>query len=98
MRLFYKIFSYILSFPMLLYTIEKGIFDSTLYFYAYMSALMVLLFIMFLYFLAYITALRQFKFIRNFVEGQKDELYEQNKKQKKKFRIKYRRTTQLWVN
>ena len=95
MRLFYKIFSYILSFPMLLYTIEKGIFDSTLYFYAYMSALMVLLFIMFLYFLAYITALRQFKFIRNFVEGQKDELYEQNKKQKKKFRIKYRITTQL---
>ena len=39
MRLFYKIFSYILSFPMLLYTIEKGIFDSTLYFYAYMSML-----------------------------------------------------------
>ena len=97
MRLFYKIFSYILSFPMLLYTIEKGIFDSTLYFYAYMSALMVLLFIMFLYFLAYITALRQFKFIRNFVEGQQDELYEKNniKKQKKKFRIKYRRSTQL---
>ena len=96
MRLFYKIFSYILSFPMLLYTIEKGIFDSTLYFYAYMSALMVLLFIMFLYFLAYITALRQFKFIRNFVEGQQDELYEPNKKQKKKkFRIKYRRSTQL---
>ena len=95
MRLFYKIFSYILSFPMLLYTIEKGIFDSTLYFYAYMSALMVLLFIMFLYFLAYITALRQFKFIRNFVEGQQDELHEQNKKQKKKYRIKYRRSTQL---
>ena len=95
MRLFYKIFSYILSFPMLLYTIEKGIFDSTLYFYAYNSMLMVLLFIMFIYFLAYITALRQFKFIRNFVEGQKDELYEPNKKQKKKFRIKYRRSTQL---
>ena len=95
MRLFYKIFSYILSFPMLLYTIEKGIFDSTLYFYAYMSALMVLLFIMFLYFLAYITALRQFKFIRNFVEGPQEELYEPNRKQKKKFRIKYRRSTQL---
>ena len=94
MRLFYKVFSYILSFPMLLYTIEKGIFDSTLYFYAYMSALTVLLFIMFLYFLAYITALRKFKFIRNFVEGQ-DELHEPNKKQKKKFRIKYRRSTQL---
>ena len=58
MRLFYKIFGYILSFPMLLYTIEKGIFDSTLYFYAYMSMLTVLLFIMFLYFLAYITALK----------------------------------------
>ena len=83
MRLFYKIFSYILSFPMLLYTIEKGIFDSTLYFYAYMSSLTVLLFIMFLYFLAYITALRQFKFIRNFVEGQQDELYKPNRKQKK---------------
>ena len=97
MRLFYKIFSYILSFPMLLYTIEKGIFDSTLYFYAYNSMLTVLLVIMFLYFLAYITVLRQFKFIRNFVEGQKDELYEPNKKQKKKFRIKYRRSTQLWT-
>ena len=80
---------------MLLYTIEKGIFDSTLYFYAYTAMLTVLIFIMFLYFLAYITALRQFKFIRNFVEGQQDELYEQNKKQKKKFRIKYRRSTQL---
>ena len=53
MRLFYKIFSYILSFPMLLYTIEKGIFDSTLYFYAYNSMLTVLLVIMFLYFLAF---------------------------------------------
>jgi hypothetical protein len=80
---------------MLIYTIEKGIFDSTLYFYAYTAMLTVLIFIMFLYFLAYITALRQFKFIRNFVEGQQDELYEQNKKQKKKFRIKYRRSTQL---
>ena len=96
MRLFYKIFSYILSFPMLLYTIEKGIFDSTLYFYAYMSALTVLLFIMFLYFLAYITALRQFKFVRNFVEGQQEELFQKTiKKSKKKFRIKYRRSTQL---
>ena len=92
MRLFYKIFSYILSFPMLLYTIEKGIFDSTLYFYAYNSMLTVLLVIMFLYFLAYITVLRKFKFIRNYLEGQQDEFY---KKPKKKYRIKYRRSTQL---
>ena len=95
MRIFYKIFSYILSFPMLLYTIEKGIFDSTLYFYAYMSALIVLAFIMFLYFLAYITALRKFKFIKNFVEGPQEDLFEKNKTQKKKYRIKYRRSTTL---
>ena len=44
MRLFYKIFGYILSFPMLIYTIEKGIFDGTLYFYAYMSMLTVIRF------------------------------------------------------
>ena len=46
---------------------------------------------MFLYFLAYITVLRKFKFIRNFIEGQQDELYETNKKQKKK-KNKYRRS------
>ena len=71
MRLSYKIFSYILSFPYY-YNNEKGIFDSTLYFYAYIQCLQ-FTFIMFLYFLAYITALTQFKFIRNFVEGQQDE-------------------------
>jgi hypothetical protein len=96
MRLFYKVFSYILSFPMLLYTIEKGIFNSTLYFYAYTSMVLVLIVIMFLYFLAYINVLRKFKIIRNFVEGPKDELYEKpNKTLKKKYRIKYRKSTNL---
>jgi|SaaInlStandDraft_2_1057019.scaffolds.fasta_scaffold166216_2 hypothetical protein len=95
MRLFYKIFSYILSFPMLLYTIEKGIFDSTLYFYAYTAMLTVLIFIMFLYFLAYITVFRKFKFVKNFIEGQQESYKKPNKKQKTKFIIKYRRSTQL---
>ena len=95
MRLFYKIFSYILSFPMLLYTIEKGIFDSTLYFYAYTAMLTVLGFIMFLYFLAYLAVLRKFKFIKTFVEGPQEDLFEKNKTQKKKYRIKYRRSTTL---
>ena len=96
MRLFYKIFGYILSFPMLIYTIEKGIFDSTLYFYAYMSMLTVLGFIMFLYFLAYLAVLRKFKFIKNFIEGPQEDLYETNNKLKKyKKKIKYRRSTQL---
>lgn len=55
---------------MLLYIIEKGIFDSTLYLMAYTSMLIVLFIIIFLYILFYLCILRHIKFVKELVEGQ----------------------------
>jgi len=69
MKFIYKFFSYILTFPMLLYIIEEGIFESTLYVRTYIVMLIVLFIIIFLYIIMYIIILRKYKLIKEIVEG-----------------------------